>query len=192
MKQGFTLIELLIVVAIIGILAAIAVPNFLNAQVRAKVAKAESELRTLNTALESYRLDNNIYPPWKNENGSSRNGPRGDGISHRFHALTSPIAYMGGIPQDPFIVKINAKNDSVYDTYDYVDAWSTIKFGGDTALNSSFRCSMWRAASAGPDKNMQVGNTYTYSTSNGLNSSGDIVRTGPPAPYKCDRTYVNK
>lgn len=192
LKEGFTLIELLIVVAIIGILAAIAVPNFLNAQVRAKVAKAQSELRTLTTALESYRLDSNIYPPWLNANGSARNGPGGIGISHRFHALTSPIAYLGSIPQDPFIVEINAINEAVYDTYDYVDAWSMVKFGGATQLNSSFRCSMWRAASAGPDKNMQVGNTYTYSSSNGLNSAGDIVRTGPRAPYECDPTYVNR
>ena len=62
--QGFTLIELLIVVAIIGILAAIAVPNFMNAQIRAKVAKVEGDFRSLATALESYRLDRNGYPPY--------------------------------------------------------------------------------------------------------------------------------
>jgi len=63
-RKGFTLIELLIVVAIIGILAAIAVPNFLNAQVRAKVARAVSDMKTLETALEMYRLDTNGFPPW--------------------------------------------------------------------------------------------------------------------------------
>ncbi|MBN2326851.1 MAG: prepilin-type N-terminal cleavage/methylation domain-containing protein, partial [Candidatus Omnitrophica bacterium] len=61
--KGFTLIELLIVVAIIGILAAIAVPNFLNAQVRAKVSRAQSEMKGLKTALESFFIDNNQYMP---------------------------------------------------------------------------------------------------------------------------------
>jgi len=61
-KQGFTLIELLIVVAIIAILAAIAIPNFLAAQVRSKVSRSKAELRTFATALESYQVDNNVYP----------------------------------------------------------------------------------------------------------------------------------
>ncbi len=72
---GFTLIELLIVVAIIGILAAVAIPNFLNAQIRSKIAQAESEMRSIGTALESYRLDHDIYPPWKNEDGCNGNDP---------------------------------------------------------------------------------------------------------------------
>jgi type II secretion system protein G len=62
-NKGFTLIELLIVVAIIAILAAIAVPNFLEAQVRSKVSRAKSDIRTMATALESYAVDNNGYPP---------------------------------------------------------------------------------------------------------------------------------
>ncbi len=55
------MIELLIVVAIIAILAAIAVPNFLEAQVRAKVSRAQADMRSIATAIESYRVDNNEF-----------------------------------------------------------------------------------------------------------------------------------
>lgn len=61
-KQGFALIELLIVVAIISILSAIAIPNFLEAQTRAKVAKVKGDHRTISIALESYATDANSYP----------------------------------------------------------------------------------------------------------------------------------
>ncbi len=64
---GFTLIELLIVVAIIAILAAIAVPNFLEAQIRSKVARVKADQRSLATALETYFIDNNSYPAWAAE-----------------------------------------------------------------------------------------------------------------------------
>ncbi|MFH1741992.1 MAG: prepilin-type N-terminal cleavage/methylation domain-containing protein [bacterium] len=56
-KQAFTLIELLIVVAIIGILAAIAVPNFMNARIRAKIAHSKSELRTYMDIQQTYLMD---------------------------------------------------------------------------------------------------------------------------------------
>jgi prepilin-type N-terminal cleavage/methylation domain-containing protein len=61
-KRGFTLIELLIVVAIIAILAAIAVPNFLEAQVRSKVSRVKADQRTYATGLEAYFADWNAYP----------------------------------------------------------------------------------------------------------------------------------
>ena len=63
MKRGFALIELPVVVAIIAILAAIAVPNSLEAQVRSKVSKTLSNMRTLATALESYSVDARRHPP---------------------------------------------------------------------------------------------------------------------------------
>ena len=53
--RAFTLIELLVVVAVIAILAAIALPNFLEAQTRAKVSRVAADLRTIATALETYR-----------------------------------------------------------------------------------------------------------------------------------------
>jgi len=61
-EKGFTLIELLIVVAIIGILAAIAIPNFLNARGKAQLSAVKADLKNLSTSLESYQTDQNLYP----------------------------------------------------------------------------------------------------------------------------------
>ena len=61
-EKGFTLIELLIVVAIIGIIAAIAVPNLLTAIQRSKQKRTMADLRAIGTALGSYQTDYDLYP----------------------------------------------------------------------------------------------------------------------------------
>jgi len=61
-QKGFTLIELLIVVAIIGIIAAIAIPNLLNAINRGRQKRTMSDMRTISTALGAYATDNVFYP----------------------------------------------------------------------------------------------------------------------------------
>jgi len=60
--KGFTLIELLIVVAIIGIIAAIAIPNLLNAIDRGKQKRTMADMRSIGTAIESYSVDFSHYP----------------------------------------------------------------------------------------------------------------------------------
>ena len=61
-QKGFTLIELLIVVAIIGIIAAIAIPNLLNAINRGRQKRTMGDIRTLATAVEAYTVDFGFYP----------------------------------------------------------------------------------------------------------------------------------
>jgi len=61
-QKGFTLIELLIVVAIIAILAAIAIPQFSSYRVKAYNAAAQSDIRNFRTTMEAYMADNQQYP----------------------------------------------------------------------------------------------------------------------------------
>ncbi|MDI6782643.1 MAG: prepilin-type N-terminal cleavage/methylation domain-containing protein [bacterium] len=103
-NYGFTLIELLIVVAIIAILAAIAIPNFLAAQTRAKVTRSKGEMKSLATALEAYYVDNTTYPddlimhsggwPWYVPDCIST--PIGYISSGKLRDLMRPIGIYGG------------------------------------------------------------------------------------------------
>lgn len=103
-QNAFTLIELLIVVAIIGILAAIAVPNFLNAQMRAKIARVQSELRSVGDACEMYRTDHGQYPFPKLSTYIEKSGVHTDvNIVKALIELTTPVAYLSSANfPDPF------------------------------------------------------------------------------------------
>ncbi len=103
-QWGFTLIELLIVIAIIAILALIAVPNFLEAQVRAKVARTLSDFRSLGTAFETYQIDYGSYPP------DQVNPAAGDVES--FNRLTTPQSYMTIVPTSAFEASDNPYGNS--------------------------------------------------------------------------------
>ncbi len=93
--SGFTLIELLIVVAIIAILAAIAVPNFLEAQTRAKVSRCRADMRSMATGLETYNIDNNSYV-WMNKLSRAIRIP-GKAHTLTLERLTTPIAYLNAV-----------------------------------------------------------------------------------------------
>jgi len=170
-RTAFTLIELLIVVAIIGILAAIAVPNFINAQIRAKVTRVEADFRTLATALEAYHIEYGNYPVAQLIDQKIASGT----ALSRFSALTTPIAFITFYPADPFGQK---QQQGVFhtQTYDYYD-WISAKLANNAP--QSTRGAFWRVASAGPDMIQGVGTQVDYNASNGIRSLGDIVRLGP-------------
>ncbi len=177
-RNAFTLIELLIVVAIIGILAAIAVPNFLNAQIRAKVARVEAELRTCSTALESYRLDQNYYPYYLNSKDLE---PAPHFLPVR---LTTPIAYMPSLFDEIFPAR-NAPEGipEVHEFHyfnrrqspDLVKTREEAYFQKSADSANTFE---WFSFSHGPDT-WGDGALIRYESSNGLLSSGDIARFGP-------------
>lgn len=190
--SAFTLIELLIVVAIIGILAAIAVPNFLNAQIRAKVAKVESDMKTLDTALEMYRIDNNAFPGdhdldnWMNgENGLFR--------------LTSPVAYIGGLPRDPFVNKNLASTLGLGSSNAYAPMGrDDYEMGSGSDNPGRFRVHAWSLMSHGPDGDDDIGphdpfpfgvNIKPYDPTNGLISDGDMSRIGGDYMRGCFRIW---
>jgi len=192
--KGFTLIELLIVVAIIAILAAIAVPNFLEAQVRSKVSRAKTDMRTLATALEAYYVDNNTYSGSATDFAQlgitvnsmlkpaavAPGGAAGrltftnyrpqaaDGMAA---SLTTPIAYITSFPSDPFA-------DTKQATFGYFNAsnagWIMWSYGPNTdekpkngEIQAALVAATWKTLGNGAS-----GNTMDYTTESVYNPYG--------------------
>ncbi len=116
--RAFTLIELLIVVVIIAILAAIAVPNFLEAQTRSKVSRSMNDVRVMAVAEEAYYVDWNSYTRDSDSSldqvdvGSialDPNNPAFYQCANGAIQLTTPIAYISSLLSDPFVVKVEVE-----------------------------------------------------------------------------------
>lgn len=179
-RRSFTLIELLIVVAIIAILAAIAIPNFLEAQVRAKVSRAKSDARSVAISVEAYNADNTAYPPSPVTFQQVR-GNRYSAYSFITNHVTTPIAYISNKNiKDVFALHMfDDDHDRIF--------WQNCKWlhihyaaGGwqDPLFSTLYYPSYgeWKIGSLGPNADYDGGQNI-YDPTNGTVSSGDIYRT---------------
>lgn len=188
--SGFTLIELLFAVAIVAILTAIAVPNYLEDQTRSKVSRVKSDMRHLSLAFEAYFVDRHQYPLTYEK---YRDGPNVYGtlpLVRRIQQVTTPVAYLTTLPNDPFPHK-DWENAPGNQTYIYCrgdarpEVWQAKEWVGPDC---------WLLNSAGPDQNIESISYWTpveiyssglsgfvrrYDPSNGTLSPGDIFLWGP-------------
>ena len=187
MRRGFTLIELLIVVAIIAILAAIAVPNFLEAQTRSKVSRVHADMRSIATALEAYSVDNNRPPICWREGGYTDLELHGSISATKWAwQITTPIAYMSDVPGDPFLAMTGTIGDPTnndwkkfppnttfqYDNFVYGNKWTGSEGGPIDPDNQISRLNahgfVWMLQSSGPSRYYNIWPhsllEYTYNT----------------------------
>ena len=195
MKKAFTLIELLIVIAIIAILALIAVPNFLEAQVRAKVTRVIADMRTAATALEAYAVDWGSHPwTYPNVNGGTRGG------FIQVMGLSTPVAYLTSCEiMDPFNFTRGKNSDNSNRwTVTYINipvygqeknkvinghSWHLNCYGPDRLKGPNPDGSAWPTSGYGkppPDPHQEDRDfdAWKYDSTNGTISAGDIHRWG--------------
>lgn len=183
-RTGFTLIELLIVVAIIGILAAIAVPNFLNAQTRARIARTNADLKALATANDLYFLDWNKHP-----NNQSH-------LTVHMRGLTTPVSYIASVDFRDIFKAEQGSTGNHLESYLFFN-YHFEEAPGRNWINNINRPDLstkgYCFSSWGPNRNQNAiewlyveGRTVggragwhrVYSPTNGLISAGDIGRWG--------------
>jgi len=118
---GFTLIELMVVIVILGILAGIVVPRFMDEPHKARVVKAKLQIENLSTALKKYYLDNGFYPTTEQGLQALVTKPSSGKVPRQYPAN----GYIAKIPPDPW------GNDYIYICPGSHGSFDLISYGAD-------------------------------------------------------------
>ncbi len=180
-RWGFTLIELLIVIAIILILIAIALPNFMEARTRALVTKIKAEHKSLYTALESYWQIFRKYPPTYHQRIEIYKEPANViNITVRWglRLLTTPVAFLKPLPYASFTTKGSRGGGDYYAKPDAGSCYEAAWFGPRRDLGWT-PSRQWNLRDSGPDQWFDNDYPRLYSPTNGTLSYGDIIIYGP-------------
>ncbi|MBI1290920.1 prepilin-type N-terminal cleavage/methylation domain-containing protein [bacterium] len=174
-RRGLTLLELLMVVMLIAILTALAIPAILEAQTRAKIASVHENMAVMATAIEIYRIDNATYPP-----------------TFELTRLTTPVSYLTQVPEDAFETAdlrqpiqmgnpgkryflfggVEVTRYLAADYYSYNPPYFPDRSGESLRAPVS-----WMLKSVGPNDVDDW--TMRYDPTNGVISRGDLARFGP-------------
>lgn len=124
---GFTLIEVMVVVVILGILAAIVVPRIMSRPDEARIAKAKQDIRTLESALNLYKLDNYVYPSTEQGLEALVQKPTGEPVPRNW----KEGGYIDRLPKDPWGNPYQYLNPGVHGAIDIYSLGADGRPGGE-------------------------------------------------------------
>lgn len=126
-SAGFTLIEVMVVVVILAVLATMVVPRVVDRPDDARIAKAKQDIQSINSALQLYRLDNQVYPSTNQGLAALVEEPSGEPVARNWRAG----GYLDRLPEDPWGNEYQYLSPGEHGPFDLYSLGANGQLGGD-------------------------------------------------------------